>query len=102
MRVVSRKDPLGSLDSTARTICLVTPAPPESRKGNRVTAERWAGFLREVGHHVEYESVEARPVRFGMTRQPLRLYSPAREASSGFHWAKKRKRPAGATSRRGG
>ena len=33
-------------------ICLITPAPTYSRKGNRVTARRWGHILRELGHRV--------------------------------------------------
>jgi putative glycosyltransferase (TIGR04348 family) len=36
-------------------ISIVTPAAARSRNGNRNTATRWAGFLRESGHKVTVE-----------------------------------------------
>jgi putative glycosyltransferase (TIGR04348 family) len=38
-------------------IRLVTPAAAGSRTGNGVTARRWTGFLRELGHRVVVEQV---------------------------------------------
>lgn len=37
-------------------IALITPAAPGTRHGNRSTAMRWAGMLRELGHHVDIET----------------------------------------------
>lgn len=33
-------------------IILITPAPPQSRAGNRATAVRWGDILRHLGHRV--------------------------------------------------
>jgi putative glycosyltransferase (TIGR04348 family) len=37
-------------------IIIQTPAPLNSRSGNRVTAERWQAILCELGHHVDITS----------------------------------------------
>ncbi|MBA2352351.1 MAG: TIGR04348 family glycosyltransferase [Burkholderiales bacterium] len=37
-------------------IVLITPAGARSRLGNRATANRWAGFLREAGHRVAVQT----------------------------------------------
>ena len=34
-------------------LLIVTPAPPKSKRGNRITAERWARLLRELNHRVQ-------------------------------------------------
>ncbi|MFP6891673.1 MAG: selenoneine biosynthesis selenosugar synthase SenB [Nitrospinota bacterium] len=36
-------------------ISLITPAPPRSRKGNRITAVRWSRHFRDMGHSVHIE-----------------------------------------------
>lgn len=45
MTIVKRPSPL--------TIELITPAPPGSLHGNRVTAQRWQGFLKKLGYQAQ-------------------------------------------------
>jgi putative glycosyltransferase (TIGR04348 family) len=42
---------------TSLKIALITPAAPGSRHGNRGTATRWAGMLRELGHTVSIQVI---------------------------------------------
>ncbi len=37
-------------------ILIVTPTAADSRSGNRITATRWAGILRKLGHRVQVRS----------------------------------------------
>ncbi len=38
-------------------IALITPAPAQSRSGNRNTALRWARLMREAGHRISVDTV---------------------------------------------
>lgn len=64
-------------------VLLVTPAPPGSRRGNRVTARRWARRLRELGHDVSVaESLEASDARADSPPELLVALHAARSADS--------------------
>ncbi len=36
-------------------VLLITPVPRTSRKGNRITTDRWEAMLTEIGHNVRVE-----------------------------------------------
>ena len=60
-------------------ICLVTPAPSGSLKGNRITAERWARFLVELGHRVELaEEYRDQPCDLLVTLHAFKSYPSIR------------------------
>jgi putative glycosyltransferase (TIGR04348 family) len=63
------------------TICLVTPAAPGSRKGNRVTALRWAKRLRELGHRVRLRE------QLSAGRWDLVIGLHARKSAPSVTWA---------------
>ena len=60
-------------------IAIVTPAPPRSRVGNRVTATRWARMLGELGHrcHISIED-DGRPAELLLALHARRSASAVR------------------------
>ncbi len=60
-------------------IVLACPAPPRSRKGNRVTAVRWAGFLKSLGHRVTIAAdCDGRPCDLLIALHARKSYDAAR------------------------
>ena len=56
-------------------IGIVTPAPPRSRYGNRVTALRWARILRGLGHRVHItQAYEGEPYELLIALHARRSY----------------------------
>jgi putative glycosyltransferase (TIGR04348 family) len=64
-------------------IGIVTPAPPRSRYGNRVTAVRWAGILRRLGHRASIiQAYEGEPYDLLVALHARRSYPSIRR----FHF----------------
>src|SRR2546423_7933880 len=57
-------------------IGIVTPAPPDSRHGNRITALRWATILRRLGNHVSIsQTYDGRPYDLLVALHALKSHS---------------------------
>jgi putative glycosyltransferase (TIGR04348 family) len=57
-------------------IQIVTPAPAKSTYGNRITAERWAKILRQLGHRVSIsQRYEQQPLDLLVALHARRSYS---------------------------
>ncbi len=64
-------------------IGIVTPAPPRSRHGNRVTALRWGKILRLLGHSVTIaQSYEGEPYDILIALHALRSHDAIK------HWSR--------------
>jgi putative glycosyltransferase (TIGR04348 family) len=60
-------------------IGIVTPAPPRSHYGNRVTAQRWARLLRRLGHRVTIsQQFEGEPLDLLIAIHAKRSYPAVR------------------------
>src|ERR1051326_1742776 len=60
-------------------IQIVTPAPVKSTYGNRITAERWAKILRQLGHRVSIsQRYEGKPADLLVALHARRSYSSIR------------------------
>lgn len=61
-------------------IGIVTPAPPRSHYGNRVTAQRWARLLRQLGHRVTIsQQYEGEPLDLLIAIHAKRSYPAVRQ-----------------------
>lgn len=67
-------------------IILITPAPPQSRAGNRATATRWANILRTLGHRVEIATTyTAQNADLMIALHAWRSAQSIRQFSDAFH-----------------